>query len=63
MGMVIYDNGRVSVKRFYGGAERGPCFQITTSNGGAVGPWYFVQITASEMDEIIKAIKEGNEDE
>ena len=47
--------GDMSVRRFWGGEERGSCIQLTRHN--EEGVYDYVQISASEMKFLIKVFK------
>jgi len=47
MGTVIYEKQGIQVKRFYGGDQRGICYQITTSEG-------YVQLTEKQFKDLLK---------
>jgi len=49
MGTVIYKQGGFEVKRFYGGDERGVCFQLTTKDG-------FIQVTRATFYRMLLAL-------
>jgi hypothetical protein len=46
MGTVIYDKYGINIKRFYGGTERGTCYQITIGSEN-------VQLTENEFSDLV----------
>lgn len=51
MGTVLYDDGSLSVKQFYGGSKRGVCFNIAIKTE-------YTQFTQKEMCEFLASIIE-----
>jgi len=56
MGTVIYDKDGFQVKRFYGGDERGVCFQLTTKGGFIQVPrdHFYRMLIALTLEAILK---------
>lgn len=52
----IEKNEGFTLNAFHGGAERGPCFQITLQNpNGSIGQGTWIQLTEQQMRTLLLA--------
>jgi hypothetical protein len=51
MGTILYDKHGLSIKRFYGGRDRGVCYSFHASG--------VTELTKDELMELIKVLEEG----
>ncbi len=49
MGTIIYDKNNVAITRFYGGTDRGVCYQITVG-------WEYTQLCGDDMKKFVLAM-------